>query len=135
MATTTRTGVDIQQIPKFGGPVLNSAVWSHEYTAGQLAVNEVLEMGYVPDGATVVGFFLYSDDLDSGATPALARKVTVGSTDVKTGITTGQSAGGVFVDMEPVTVSGDTLVKITVTTAAATAAAGTTVLVPLYIAN
>lgn len=135
MATTTRSGVDIQQIPRTGGPVVNSAVWSHEYTTGQLALNEVLEMGYIPNGATLVGFFLYSDDLDSNASPALVRKVTVGSTDVKTGITTGQAAGGAFVDMEPLTMTADTLVKITVTTAAATAVAGTTVLVPLYIAN
>lgn len=131
--TTSRSGLDIQQIPRVGGPVLNAAVWTHEYTTGQLELNDVLNIGYIPAGATLTGFFLYSDDLDSNVSPALVRKITVGSTDVATGLTTGQSAGGAFVGIEPVSVTADTLVKVTNTTAAATAVAGTTVLVPLYI--
>ena len=131
--TSQRSGLDSQLIPRFGGPVLNADRWTHEYTTGQLELNDVLEMGYIPAGATLVGFLLFSDDLDSNGAPALVRKITVGSTDVATGLTTGQSAGGAYVGMEPLVLTADTLVKITNTTAAATAAAGTTVLVPLYI--
>lgn len=133
--TTSRSGLDSQLIPRFGGPVVNSAVWTTELATTQLELNDVIQMGYIPSGATVIGFFVYSDDLDSNATPALASKITVGSTDVATALTTGRSAGGAFVGIEPVTVTSDTLVSVTFTTAAATAAAGTYALVPLYICN
>lgn len=136
-ATSTRSGLaqSLKEMPKFGGPVVNSDVWTYEYATGELEASDVLEIGYIPAGATLLGFFLYSDDLDSNASAALVRKITVGSTDVASGLTIGQSAGGDFVAIEPVTVTSNTLVKITVTTAAATAAAGTTVLVPLYLPN
>lgn len=124
-----------KSMPSTGGPEVNSDVWSHEYTTGELEANDVLQVGYIPAGATLLGFFMYSDDLDSNGTPALVRKITVGATDVATGLTYGQSAGGGFVAMEPLTVTSNTLVKMTVTTAAATAVAGTTALVPLYIPN
>lgn len=133
--TSTRTGVNRRHVPATGGPEVNAAVWSHEYTTAQLELNDVLEIGYIPDGATLLGFFMYSDDLDSDVTPTLARKITVGSTDVATGLTYGQSAAGAFVAIEPITMDGATLVKLTNTAAAATAVAGTTVLVPLYTAQ
>lgn len=135
--TTQRSGLaaSLKNMPRYGGPMINSVAWPHEYTTGQLELNDVLEMGYVPAGATLLGFFAFHDDLDTNASPTLAQKITVGSTDVKTGITTGQAGGGTFIGIEPVTMTADTLVKVTNTTAAATAAAGTFVLSPLYIPN
>lgn len=136
-ATSSRSGLAQSQfeMPRFGSPCVNSGVWTYEYATGELELNDVLQMGYVPNGATLLGFFMYADDLDSNVSPALVRKITVGSTDVATGLTYGQAAGGGFVAIEPVTMTADTLVSLTVTTAAATAVAGTTVLVPLYVAN
>lgn len=130
--TSTRTGVNRRQTPATGNPNVDAVVWSHEYTTAQLELNDVLEMGYIPAG-TLIGFFGFWDDLDTNATPTLAQKITVGSTDVKTGITTGQTGGGAFIGIEPVTVTAPTLVKVTNTAASATAAAGTFVLVPLYL--
>lgn len=135
--TSQRSGLAASKksMPNGGGPLMNCAVWSHEYTTGQLEANDVLEAGYVPKGATLLGFFAFYDDLDSNGSPALVQKITVGSTDVKTGITTGQAGGGTFIGIEPITLTATTLVKVTNTTAAATAAAGTFVLVPLYLPN
>jgi hypothetical protein len=136
--TTSRSGYT-DPLPKFGGPVLNAAVWTTELGTTQLELNDVINMGYIPKGSTLVGFFSYADDLDSNGAPALAWKITVGSTDVKTGLTIGQATSvsthsiTQFLGIEPITATADTLVKVTFTTAAATAAAGTFCLVPVYI--
>lgn len=137
--TTSRSGIDSDVLPHMQGPVLNSVVWTTELATGQLELNDVINMGYIPNGATLVGFFAYADDLDSSGSPALAWKITVGSTDVKTGITIGQATSvsthsvTQFLGIEPITMTAATLVKVTFTTAAATAAAGTFVLCPVYI--
>jgi hypothetical protein len=136
--TTSRSGYT-DPLPKFGGPVLNAAVWTTELATTQLELNDVINMGYIPKGSTLVGFFAYADDLDSNGAPALDWKITVGSTDVKTGLTIGQATSvsthsiTQFLGIEPITATADTLVKVTFTTAAATAAAGTFCLVPVYI--
>lgn len=137
--TTSRSGIDADVLPHMQGPVLNSVVWTTELATSQLELNDVINMGYIPNGATLVGFFAYADDLDSNGSPALAWKITVGSTDVKTGITIGQATSvsthsvTQFLGIEPITTTAATLVKVTFTTAAATAAAGTFVLCPVYI--
>lgn len=137
--TTSRSGIDSDVLPHMQGPVLNSVVWTTELATSQLELNDVINMGYIPNGATLVGFFAYADDLDSNGSPALAWKITVGSTDVKTGITIGQATSvsthsvTQFLGIEPITTTAATLVKVTFTTAAATAAAGTFVLCPVYI--
>jgi hypothetical protein len=139
--TTSRSGISRRITPVQGGPVLNGAVWSTSVATTQLELNDVLEMGYLPKGVTLVGFIAYATDMDTNGTPALAWKITVGSTDVKTGVTIGQATAlstqtlTQFLGIEPVTTTAATLVKVTVTTAAATAAAGTLVLVPVYIGN
>lgn len=137
--TTSRSGIDSDVLPHMQGPVLNSVVWTTELATSQLELNDVINMGYIPNGATLVGFFAYADDLDSNGSPALAWKITVGSTDVKTGLTIGQATSvsthsvTQFLGIEPITMTAATLVKVTFTTAAATAAAGTFVLCPVYI--
>lgn len=137
--TTSRSGIDIDVIPHAQGPILNGAVWTTELATGQLELNDVINMGYVPKGATLIGFIAFADDLDSNGAPALAWKITVGSTDVKTGITIGQASSvsthsiSQFLGIEPITLTDATLVKVTFTTAAATAAAGTFCLTPVYI--
>lgn len=137
--TTSRSGIDIDVVPHARGPVLNGANWTTELATTQLELNDVLNMGYIPTGATLLGFIAFADDLDSNASPALAWKITVGSTDVKTGITIGQASSvsthsiTQFLGIEPITMTEPTLVKVTFTTAAATAVAGTFTLCPVYI--
>lgn len=138
--TTSRTGISDVVMPKAIGPMLTGAVWTTELATSQLQLADVLNMGYLPKGVTLVGFIPFVDDLDADASPALVWKITVGSTDVKTGLTLGQAASlvtntGGFIAVEPLTTTATTLVSVTVTTAAATAAAGTFCLVPVYIGN
>lgn len=137
--TTSRSGIDIDVLPRAGGPVLNGAVWTTELATSQLELADVVNMGYLPTGVTLVGFIAFADDLDSAT--ALVWKITVGSTDVKTGITIGQASAvsthtlTQFLAVDPYTTTDRELVKVTITTAAGTAVAGTLSLVPVYIGN
>lgn len=137
--TTSRSGIDIDVLPRAGGPVLNGAVWTTELATTQLELADVVNMGYLPTGVTLVGFIAFADDLDSAT--ALVWKITVGSTDVKTGITIGQASAvsthtlTQFLAVDPYTTTDRELVKVTITTAAGTAVAGTLSLVPVYIGN
>lgn len=114
---------------KTTAPVIGQT-WSIAYAATDTQLNDVTEIGYVPANTTLIGFIYAPTDLDEGA--ALVQKITVGSTDVATGLTGGQGGTASFVAIRPVTVTTDTLVKVTSTTAAATGAAGTLHLTALY---
>ena len=137
--TTARSGIDPQVLPLAQGPILNGAVWTTELATTQLELNDVIQMGYLPAGVTCIGFVAFADDLD-GAT-ALVWKITVGVTDVKTGVTIGQAPAvsthslTQFLAIDPVTTTAATLVSVTFTTAAGTAVAGTFCLTPIYIGN
>ena len=101
----------------------------------------MIELGYLPKGVTLVGFIAYATDMDTNVSPTLAWKITVGSDDLKTGITIGQATAvsthtlTQFLAVAPTTTTAATLVKVTFTAAAATAAAGTLALTPVYIGN
>jgi hypothetical protein len=112
-------------------PVIGQT-WSLAYAAAELELNDVKQFGYVPAGMTVVGFIYAPTDLDTNGSPAVVQKITIGSTDVATGLTGGQTGTASFVAIRPVSVTADTLVTVTTTTAAATAAAGTVNLTVLY---
>jgi hypothetical protein len=138
--TTARSGIDPQVLPLAQGPILNGVVWTTELATTQLELNDVIQMGYIPAGVTLIGFVAFADDLDTGAA-ALAWKITVGATDVKTGVTIGQADAKLthtlsqFMSIDPITTTAATLVSVTFTTASATAAAGTFALTPVYIGN
>ena len=138
--TTARSGIDPQVLPLAQGPILNGVVWTTELATTQLELNDVIQMGYVPAGVTLIGFVAFADDLDTGAA-ALVWKITVGATDVKTGVTIGQADAKLthtlsqFLSIDPITTTAATLVSVTFTTASATAAAGTFALTPVYIGN
>lgn len=93
---------------------------------------DVMQAGYLPPNVKLLAVGWYPTDMDTG-TPALVHKVTVGVTDVVTGLTGAQSGTS---SLTPVTnaarvlapSTSPTLVIVTCTTAAATAAAGTAVL-------
>jgi hypothetical protein len=139
--TTARSGIDAQVLPLAQGPILNAAVWTTELATTQLELADVIQMGYIPSGVTLIGFVAFADDLDSNGSPALVWKITVGASDVKTGITIGQATAvsthslTQFLAIDPVTTTAATLVSVTFTTAAATAVAGTLCLTPVYIGN
>lgn len=140
-ATSTRSGINRRIAPVQGGPLLNGSVWTYEVATAELEQGDVIQLGYLPKGVTLVGFIAFADDLDSNGAPALDWKITVGSTDVKTGITIGQATAvsthtlTQFLAVDPVTTTEPTLVSVTFTTAAATAQAGTLALTPVYIGN
>lgn len=139
-STVNRTGISTEAKPKVGGGVLNAVNWTHELATTSIDENnDAVNMGYLPAGVTLIGFSYYCDDVDSAT--ALVAKITVGSTDVKTGITIGQADAKVthtltqFMSIDPITTTAETLVTVTFTTAAGTPVAGTLVLVPFYIGN
>jgi len=141
-STVSRPGIATETQPKFAGPVLNGRVWSVEVATTSLdEAADTVNMGYLPAGVTLLGFIGFADDLDTGVSAALISKITVGSTDVKTGMTLGQAATGLtssvssFIAIEPLAITEETLVKWAVTTAADTPAAGTLCLTPVYLGN
>ncbi len=86
---------------------------------------DVKNVGYLPKGVKVYGVHYRPTDMDTNVSPALVHKVSVGSTDIVTGLTGGQTGTGQTVPCIPLELTADTLVTITSTTAAATGAAGT----------
>lgn len=104
--------------------------WTLTYATTQLETADVMEAGYLPAGVTLIGFIYSPTDMDTAT--ALVQKITVGSTDVVTGLTGGQTGASSAVYFTPVVIADKTLVKVTTTTAAGTPAAGTLTLIPIY---
>lgn len=94
------------------------------YATTQLEANDVMELGYLPV-CTVYGIVYSPTDMDTNVSPAVVQKVTIGSTDVATGLTGAQTGAKSFVGIAPTTLTAKTLAKVTTTTAPGTAAAGT----------
>lgn len=96
-------------------------------------LNDIQQAGYLPPNVKLLAVGFYPTDMDTNGAPAVVHKVTVGATDVVTGLTGAQTGTSSFT---PVTNAGrvlapattPTLVQVQSTTAAATAAAGTAVL-------
>jgi|SRR5882724_1350122 len=94
---------------------------------------DVMEAGYLPPNVRMVGVTWAPTDMDTNGSPAVVHKVTVGSTDIVTGLTgaqTGTSSYTAVTNAAAVLAPATTPTKVTVTssTAAATGAAGTAVL-------
>jgi len=120
------TTVAVSADPPFAAPTGMFLVpFTVAYATGQLEANDVMELGYLPANCTVYGFLYSPTDMDTNVSPAMVQKVTLGSTDVATGLTGGQSGAKTFVGITPVTITANTLAKVTTTTAPGTAAAGT----------
>lgn len=95
------------------------------YATTQLELNDVMELGYLPTNCTVYGVIYSPTDMDTNVSPAVVQKITIGSTDVATGLTGAQTGAKSFVGIVPLTLSAKTLAKVTTTTVPGTAAAGT----------
>ncbi len=87
--------------------------------------NDVMEAGYIPANCTVYGILYVPSDMDTNVSPAVVHKVSVGSTDIVTGLTGAQTGTSSVNACAPTTVTAKTKVTVTTTTAAATGAAGT----------
>lgn len=98
-----------------------------------LATNDITGVAKVPAAATVLGFYLFTDDLDSGS-EALVWSIFIGATAVMTGITNAVAKVGTHFACTtgPLTVTADTIVYAKATTAAATPVAGNMVITPIY---
>jgi hypothetical protein len=99
-------------------------------------LNDVMEAGYLPAFTRVVAVIWAPTDMDTNGTPTVAHKVTVGSTDIVTGLTGAQTGAASLTvctqaSIVAATSSSPQLVKVTSTAAAATAAAGTAMLLLL----
>lgn len=94
------------------------------YLSTNNETNDVMQIGYLPPG-TVYGFIYAPTDMDTNVSPAVVHKITLGSTDLVTGLTGAQTGTGSFQTCVPTSITVKTLLKVTSTTAAATGAAGT----------
>lgn len=93
---------------------------------------DVMEAGYIGVGVKPYAVVWIPTDMDTNVSPAVVHKVSVGSTDIVTGLTGAQSGTAQIVPCSSlVTTTAVTKVTVTSSTAAATAAAGTATLVLL----
>lgn len=95
--------------------------FSVAYSTTQNETNDVMELGYLP-ASTVHGFHYAPTAM---AASALVHKVTIGSTDVATGLTGAVLGTPSYQAISPLVLTTKTLAKVTSTTAATTPAAGT----------
>lgn len=139
--------------PAVGGVMC--AAWGTIEVSANPAQNDVFNMCKIPAGATVVGGYIYSDDLDTNATETLDLDVGyaangidaadpdafgnlgVMGTDTVAGIKAENGYqypfGGVLITDGPKTLAAETTITVTCNAAAATFAAGTLSVVAYYI--
>ena len=124
---------------KLTNPALSGTVFSNLVATTEAELADVVNLGYIPAGVTVIGFFIATPDMDSST--GIVMKITIGSTDVLTGVTTAV-LGSVATQVPsvraiiPYATTASTLVTTTFTTAASgTAAAGTIYITPIYFAT
>lgn len=92
------------------------------YSTTQNETNDVMELGYLPANVKVYGCIYMPSAM---AASALVQKITIGSTDVATGLTGAVLGTGSVQIFTPISLTAKTLAKVTSTTAATTPAAGT----------
>ena len=111
------------------GSGLCCSVFSVPLATTEMELADVVNCGFIPAGVTVVAVGFACHDMDSST--GVVNKITIGSTDVATGITAGvlgsvATAVPTLRAVIPQTTTDKTLVSTTFTTApSGTAAAGT----------
>lgn len=109
--------------PPFSAPVGFFLVpFTVAYSTTQNESADVMELGYLPANCKVYGCIYTPSAM---AASALVHKITIGSTDVITGLIGAVLGTGSVQTWAPVTLTANTLAKVTSTTAATTPAAGT----------
>ncbi len=104
--------------------------FSLTFATTQLELNDVMEAGYIPANTRVLAVVWAPTDMDSATTAV--HKVTVGSTDIVTGLTGAQTGAASLTVCTQASIvatpsTSPALVKVTTTTAP-TAVAGTAML-------
>lgn len=137
MASTLSSSKVASTVVSRAGTGLTSVHGTYELAAA-LVVNDIIQMVKIPKGARIVNVILGTDDLDSGASPAIVLAVGDGTTADRfiSGSTVAQ-AGGVAtigkVDGVGYVYTADDTIDIKVTTAPATGAtSGTLNLTVVY---
>lgn len=89
-------------------------------------VGDIVELGYIPENATVIGFIVSTASLAASALVYKIQLVGASTVDAITGVTTGSGAGSGFwgVSPAPIVTTQRTKVQINITTVATTPAAG-----------
>lgn len=110
------------------------AIFNLTFGSTDNELNDIMQAGYIGPNVRVVSVGWYPTDMDTNGTPTLAHKVTINSVDAVTGLTgaqSGTSSTSAVTSTFAATTPGTSpqLVQVQSTTAAATAAAGTAVLV------
>lgn len=113
--------------------VLQIASFSKAVATAQLdEEDDATEIAYLPAGMTVYQVIVTATDMDSG-TAALVYDIELAGTKIVTGATVGQSAGTALTTLTtPLTTTDYSLLSMVVTTAAATAVAGTITVRVIY---
>ena len=97
-------------------------------------VGDIVELGYIPENMTVIGFVVSTASLAASALVYKIQFVAGGTTtDIVTSITTGSGTGSAFwgISPAPIVTTARTKVQINVTTVATTPAAGVFNLIPI----
>lgn len=92
------------------------------YSTTQNELADVMQLGYLPANCKCYGAIYTPTAM---AASALVHKITIGSTDVITGLTGAVAGTSSVQTWSPVTLTANTLASVTSTTAAVTPAAGT----------
>lgn len=124
MAGETTTAASLDP-PYEGAEGLFLVPFTLSYSTTQNETNDVMQAGYLPANVTIYGVIYAPTDMDTNVSPAVVHKITVGSTDIVTGLTGAQTGAKSFNAITPLALTAKTLATVTSTTAAATAAAGT----------
>lgn len=90
-------------------------------------VGDIVELGYIPENVTVIGFIVSTASLAASALVYKIQLVGASTVDAITGVTTGSGAGSAFwgVSPAPIVTTQRNKVQINITTVATTPAAGT----------
>lgn len=133
-ATVAVAASAIHQVPKPYSTGLVGVPFTAAMATTQIDdVSDITELGYLPENCTVVGFIVSATDMDTNGTPLLVGKLTLGSTDVVTGIADGKTGTSTFYGCVPQILTARTKLQWNTTAVAATAAAGTLYVTALYI--
>ncbi len=115
--------------PGFG---LFAVPFSLTFGSNDNQLADIMEAGYIGVGVTPYAVIWIPTDMDTNVSPLVTHKVTVGSTDVVTGLTGAQTGTAQIVPCSTLaTTTALTKVVVNTTAAAATAASGTATLILL----
>jgi len=131
--TSTGTRVSSRTGIGAGGGALVGQLYTQAMTVKELALNVKTGLGYLPIGATVIGFIFRATDMDTGGSPALVQSLFLNTTEVVTALAVGKTGtGGTISPITPTAITAETVLYVKTTTAAQTVAAGTVYVTALY---